>query len=48
MHSLIWNSMMSFGGGWFFVSYSEIGYGLRKEYSAAWLGFIYGHDAGFG
>jgi NitT/TauT family transport system permease protein len=23
MHSLIWNSMMSFGGGWFFVSASE-------------------------
>jgi NitT/TauT family transport system permease protein len=20
MHSLIWNSMMSFGGGWFFVA----------------------------
>lgn len=23
MHSLIWNSMMSFGGGWFFVAQSE-------------------------
>jgi NitT/TauT family transport system permease protein len=23
MHSLIWNAMMSFGGGWFFVSASE-------------------------
>ncbi|MGA2052822.1 MAG: ABC transporter permease subunit [Opitutales bacterium] len=23
MHSLIWNSMMSFGGGWFFVAASE-------------------------
>jgi NitT/TauT family transport system permease protein len=23
MHSLLWNSMMSFGGGWFFVAQSE-------------------------
>ena len=32
MHSLIWNSMMSFGGGWFFVAQSEAITVLEQEY----------------
>jgi ABC-type anion transport system duplicated permease subunit len=31
MHSLIWNSMMSFGGGWFFVAQSEAISVMNKE-----------------
>ena len=31
MHSLIWNSMMSFGGGWFFVAQSEAITVLNKD-----------------
>jgi NitT/TauT family transport system permease protein len=38
MHSLIWNSMMSFGGGWFFVSYSESVTVLGKNIQLPGLG----------
>jgi len=38
MHSLIWNSMMSFGGGWFFVSASEAITVLGKDIHLPGLG----------
>jgi NitT/TauT family transport system permease protein len=38
MHSLIWNSMMSFGGGWFFVSASEAITVLGKNIQLPGLG----------
>ena len=38
MHSLIWNSMMSFGGGWFFVSASEAVSVLGKDIKLPGLG----------
>ncbi len=38
MHSLIWNSMMSFGGGWFFVSQSEAISVMNKNIKLPGLG----------
>jgi NitT/TauT family transport system permease protein len=38
MHSLIWNSMMSFGGGWFFVAQSEAISVLNKDIKLPGLG----------
>src|SRR3984957_17426548 len=38
MHSLIWNSMMSFGGGWFFVAQSEAITVLNKDIKLPGLG----------
>src|SRR5215470_17974478 len=38
MHSLIWNSMMSFGGGWFFVIQSESVSVLGKDIKLPGLG----------
>jgi NitT/TauT family transport system permease protein len=38
MHSLIWNSMMSFGGGWFFVAQSEAITVLNKNIKLPGLG----------
>jgi NitT/TauT family transport system permease protein len=38
MHSLIWNAMMSFGGGWFFVSASEAITVLGKNIQLPGLG----------
>jgi NitT/TauT family transport system permease protein len=38
MHSLIWNSMMSFGGGWFFVTQSEAITVLNKNIKLPGLG----------
>src|SRR5262249_47266676 len=38
MHSLIWNSMMSFGGGWFFVAQSEAISVLNKNIKLLGLG----------
>ncbi|MBV9491932.1 MAG: ABC transporter permease subunit, partial [Verrucomicrobia bacterium] len=38
MHSLIWNSMMSFGGGWFFVAQSEAISVLNKNIKLPGLG----------
>jgi NitT/TauT family transport system permease protein len=38
MHSLIWNSMMSFGGGWFFVIQSESVSVLSKNIQLPGLG----------
>ena len=38
MHSLIWNSMMSFGGGWFFVAQSEAITVLGKNIKLPGLG----------
>ena len=40
---LMWNSMMSFGGGWFFVAQSEAITVLGKNRQAAWLGFLHGY-----
>ena len=37
-HSLIWNSMMSFGGGWFFVAQSEAISVLNKNIKLPGLG----------
>src|SRR5262249_19284882 len=42
MHSLIWNSMMSFGGGWFFVTQSEAITVLNKNISLPGLGSYVG------
>jgi NitT/TauT family transport system permease protein len=38
MHGLIWNSMMSFGGGWFFVAQSEAITVLNKNIKLPGLG----------
>jgi NitT/TauT family transport system permease protein len=38
MHSLIWNSMMSFGGGWFFVAQSEAITVMNKDIKLPGLG----------
>lgn len=38
MHSLIWNSMMSFGGGWFFVAQSEAISVMNKSIKLPGLG----------
>src|SRR5208337_5336249 len=38
MHSLIWNSMMSFGGGWFFVAQSEAISVMNKNIKLPGLG----------
>ena len=38
MHSLIWNSMMSFGGGWFFVAQSEAITVMNKNIKLPGLG----------
>src|ERR1700716_120986 len=38
VHSLIWNSMMSFGGGWFFVVSSEAITVLNKDIKLPGLG----------
>ncbi len=38
MHSLLWNSMMSFGGGWFFVAQSEAISVLNKSIKLPGLG----------
>jgi NitT/TauT family transport system permease protein len=38
MHSLIWNSMLSFGGGWFFVAQSEAISVLNKNIKLPGLG----------
>ena len=38
MHSLIWNSMMSFGGGWFFVLQSEAISVMNKNIKLPGLG----------
>lgn len=38
MHGLIWNSMMSFGGGWFFVAQSEAITVLNKNIKLSGLG----------
>src|ERR1700722_2438206 len=38
MHSLIWNCMMSFGGGWFFVAQSEAITVLNKNIKLPGLG----------
>jgi NitT/TauT family transport system permease protein len=38
MHSLIWNSMLSFGGGWFFVAQSEAISVLNKDIKLPGLG----------
>ena len=37
-HSLIWNSMMSFGGGWFFVTQSEAISVMNKDVKLPGLG----------
>jgi NitT/TauT family transport system permease protein len=37
-HSLIWNSMMSFGGGWFFVAQSEAISAMNKDIRLPGLG----------
>ena len=37
-HSLIWNSMMSFGGGWFFVAQSEAISVMNKDIKLSGLG----------
>jgi NitT/TauT family transport system permease protein len=37
-HSLIWNSMMSFGGGWFFVAQSEAISVMNKDMKLPGLG----------
>ena len=37
-HSLIWNSMMSFGGGWFFVAQSEAISVMNKDIELPGLG----------
>lgn len=37
-HSLIWNSMMSFGGGWFFVAQSEAISVMHKDIKLPGLG----------
>ena len=37
-HSLIWNSMMSFGGGWFFVAQSEAITVMNKDIKLPGLG----------
>jgi len=37
-HSLIWNSMMSFGGGWFFVAQSEAISVMNKDIKLPGLG----------
>ncbi|QJC54765.1 Bicarbonate transport system permease protein CmpB [Polaromonas vacuolata] len=37
-HSLIWNSMMSFGGGWFFVAQSEAISVMNKDLKLPGLG----------
>lgn len=37
-HSLIWNSMMSFGGGWFFVAQSEAISVMNKDIQLPGLG----------
>lgn len=37
-HSLIWNSMMSFGGGWFFVAQSEAINVMNKDIKLPGLG----------
>ncbi len=37
-HSLIWNSMMSFGGGWFFVTQSEAITVMNKDIKLPGLG----------
>jgi NitT/TauT family transport system permease protein len=37
-HSLIWNSMMSFGGGWFFVAQSEAISVMKKDIKLPGLG----------
>ena len=37
-HSLIWNSMMSFGGGWFFVTQSEAISVMNKDIKLPGLG----------
>jgi NitT/TauT family transport system permease protein len=38
MHSLLWNSMMSFGGGWFFVTQSEAISVMNKSIKLPGLG----------
>ncbi len=38
MHSLLWNSMMSFGGGWFFVAQSEAISVMNKSIKLPGLG----------
>lgn len=38
VHSLIWNSMMSFGGGWFFVAQSEAISVMNKDIKLPGLG----------
>jgi len=38
VHSLIWNSMMSFGGGWFFVVQSEAISVMNKNFKLPGLG----------
>lgn len=38
MHSLIWNSMMAFGGGWFFVAQSEAISVMNKDIKLPGLG----------
>ena len=38
IHSLIWNSMMSFGGGWFFVAQSEAISVMNKDIKLPGLG----------
>ncbi|HTT10739.1 MAG TPA: ABC transporter permease subunit [Burkholderiaceae bacterium] len=38
MHSLIWNSMLSFGGGWFFVAQSEAISVMNKDIKLPGLG----------
>lgn len=38
MHSLLWNSMMSFGGGWFFVAQSEAISVMNKNIKLPGLG----------
>ena len=41
-HSLIWNSMMSFGGGWFFVAQSEAISVMNKDIKLPGLGSYMG------
>src|SRR5260370_15997762 len=48
MHSLIWNSMMSFGGGLVFVGQNEAITGLNKNIKLAGLGSFLGTDVAKG
>ena len=47
-HSLIWNSMMSFGGGWFFVAQSEAITVMNKDIKLPGLGSYMAEAIGAG